>query len=110
MQRDFTYIDDIVNGIIASIDYAHGFDIFNLGNNSPVSLMKFIETLENSLGKKAKKNFLPMQQGEMVTTFADIEESQKKLNYHPKTSIQEGLEKFANWHQSYFNKNEMLCK
>jgi UDP-glucuronate 4-epimerase len=101
MKRDFTYIDDIVLGIYNALDLKSTFEIFNLGNNSPISLMDFIEVIENRLNKKAKKIFLPLQQGEMLNTFADIKESKEKLNFYPKTSIEKGMDIFISWYDNY---------
>ncbi|NGX34711.1 MAG: UDP-N-acetylglucosamine 4-epimerase [Candidatus Anoxychlamydiales bacterium] len=98
MQRDFTYIDDIVAGTIAAIDKAKTFEIFNLGNNSPISLMDFISIIEKKIGKKAIKSFKPFQKGEMLSTYADIQTSIEKLNFNPKTNIEDGMGKFVDWY------------
>ncbi len=97
MQRDFTYIDDIVDGIIAAIDYEAPFEIFNLGNNKPEELLKMIQLIESHLGKKATLDMLPMQPGEIQTTFADITKAEKLLGFSPKISLEEGVDKFINW-------------
>lgn len=102
MQRDFTYIDDIVEGIKSALDYKTNFEVFNLGNNKPEELMKMIRLLEEHLGKKAKLEMLPMQPGEIQTTFADITKAQKFLNFAPKISLEEGLEKFTKWYTSTY--------
>lgn len=107
MKRDFTYIDDIVQGITAAIDLGAPCEIFNLGNNRPVELMYFIELLEKALGKKAVKQMLPMQAGEVLETFADIEKSQKLLGFNPTVSIEEGIERFIRWFSDYSSKHEM---
>lgn len=101
MERDFTYIDDIVLGIKAAIDRNSAFDIYNLGNNKPESLMTLVDLLEKKLNKPAKKSFKDMQPGDVVKTFADIEESRKKLNFYPKTSLEEGIDKFISWFKNY---------
>ncbi len=101
MQRDFTYIDDIVEGTTAAIDYAGECEIFNLGNNEPVALMDFISLIEKGLGKEAIKNFTSMQQGDVTMTYADISRSQQLLGYQPKTSIQQGLTHFLKWYKDY---------
>lgn len=98
LRRDFTYIDDIVSGIMAAIDLEAKNALFNLGNCSPIEVNHLVATLEQLLGKKANKHFLPMQLGDVTETFADITASQEQLNYHPKTSIEEGLKKFVAWY------------
>ena len=102
MKRDFTYIDDIVAGIISSLKKSYPYEIFNLGNNQPIELEYFIETLEKHLGKKAKKELLPMQAGDVAETFADIDKSKEKLNFLPKISIEEGIKKFLDWYREYY--------
>lgn len=108
MLRDFTYIDDIVHGIELVIDKApkgeDTYKIYNIGNNKPERLMYFIETLENAIGKKAKKEFLPMQPGDVYQTYADISELEKDFGFKPKTSIEDGLKKFADWYKEYYGK------
>lgn len=96
--RDYTYIDDIVAGIIASLDYHQtGYEIFNLGGGSPVTLKEMISTIEEVLGKKAKINQLPMQPGDVDKTISDISKAKKLLGYHPATSFKEGIRKFIAW-------------
>ncbi|ABR56001.1 NAD-dependent epimerase/dehydratase [Methanococcus aeolicus Nankai-3] len=97
MERDFTYISDVVDGIISSIEKDFDYEIFNLGNSRPVKLMYFVELLEKYLNKEAEKNFLPMQDGDVLRTYADLNKSSKLLNYNPKVSIEEGLKRFCNW-------------
>lgn len=108
MLRDFTYIDDIVHGIELVIDKApkgeDPYKIYNIGNNKPERLMYFIETLENAIDKKAKKEFLPMQPGDVYQTYADISELEKDFGFKPKTSIEDGLKKFADWYKEYYGK------
>ena len=101
MQRDFTYIDDIVAGITSAIDLEAPLEIFNLGNHNPVPLLRFVEILEDALQKKAKKIFKPMQLGDVPETFADIEYSQKKLGFYPRVSLEEGIPKFIMWYRKY---------
>ena len=119
MQRDFTYIDDIVEGVIRVLDKPATanpqFDkinpdpatswapyrIFNIGNNRPASLMAYIEALELALGKKAAKNFLPMQDGDVQATHADITELQHAVDYAPQTQVAEGVRCFAEWYRGY---------
>ena len=101
LSRDFTYIEDIIDGIILSINHNYTFEIFNLGNNKPVNLMDVLKILENNLGQKAKIKFSDLQLGDVKDTSADIEYSKEKLGYNPKTSIDKGLKKFIDWYQSY---------
>ncbi len=101
LERDFTYIDDIINGILGVIKLSNNQNkkhrIYNLGNNKPVKLKYFVEILEKNLGKKAIIELAPMQKGDVYKTFADIKESQNDFNYNPQTSIEVGLEKFTSW-------------
>ncbi len=102
LQRDFTFIDDIVEGIIGLIDLPpQGHALYNIGNNHPVSLGKFIETLETLIGKKAVKIMKPMQQGDVVSTYADISALHKRTGYVPRTGISEGLKEFIDWYREY---------
>ncbi len=101
MMRDFTYIDDIVDGIVSAVDLESPLKIFNLGNHQPVELLKFVEILENSIGKKAVKIFKPMQLGDVTSTFADIERSQQDLKFFPKTSLEVGVPLFVEWYKKY---------
>jgi len=103
MKRDFTYVDDIVSGIVASLDKSYPCEIFNLGNSNTVDLMYFIERIEKELGKKAIKKMMPMQKGDVAETFADISKAQKMLGFRPKTSVDEGIKKFINWYKKYYN-------
>jgi len=98
MLRDFTYIDDIVQGTIAAIvKPLPGHEVFNLGNHSPVALKDFVSILEECLGKKAKIELFPMQAGDVESTYADISKGENLLDFHPKTSLKEGLSKFTAW-------------
>ncbi len=91
LERDFTYVDDIVEGVIKSIDVCSGFEIINLGNNQPIKLMDFIETLEEEIGIKANKNKVGMQKGDVEKTFADISKAEKLLDFNPKTKSLNGI-------------------
>jgi len=120
MKRDFTYIDDIVEGVLRVLDRPAaadpGFDasvpdparsnapyrIYNIGNNRPVALMHFIETLERELGRKAEKRFLPMQDGDVPATYADIDALQCDCGFAPRTGIEEGIARFVNWYREYY--------
>jgi len=97
MRRDFTYIDDIVGGILASIKHCSGYEIYNLGESSPVRLDKLIITIETALGKKAIINRLPQQPGDVEQTYADITKAKDKLGYNPQVLIDVGIGKFVEW-------------
>lgn len=97
-KRDYTFIDEIVSGIIAALDYSKSrYEIINLGNNEPVELLKLVQMLEKVLGKKAIVNKLPEQLGDAPVTFADINKAQRILNYQPRTSLFNGLQKYVSW-------------
>jgi UDP-glucuronate 4-epimerase len=109
MYRDFTYIDDIVHGIKNMLcnppkenEYGDSYKIYNIGNNKPEKLMYFIETLEKAIGKQAKKEYLPMQPGDVYQTYADVSELVRDFDFKPNTSIEEGLKKFAEWYRKYY--------
>jgi UDP-glucuronate 4-epimerase len=102
MKRDFTYINDIVEGIILALENTNGYQIFNLGNNKPVELEYFIACLEKELGKEAVKNYLEMQAGDVLETFADIEHTKKVLGWEPKTSTEEAIKCFVEWYREYY--------
>ena len=120
MERDFTYIDDIIEGVIrvmnrvpdpnpqwssAKPDPATSvapFKLYNIGNNNPVKLLNLIAVLEEFLGKKAKKNFLPLQPGDVPATFADVENLIKDVDFKPSTPIEEGVKKFVDWYRGYY--------
>lgn len=109
MYRDFTYIDDIVQGIFNMINHppvksaeADPYIVYNIGNNKPEKLLYFVETLEKCLNKKAKKEFLPMQPGDVYQTYADISGIMKDFNFKPSTGIEEGLSKFVQWYKEYY--------
>lgn len=105
MRRDFTYIDDIVQGVLASMDRPVPYAIYNLGNSRAVDLLYFIECIEKALGKKAEKKMLPMQPGDVVETYADISESERDLGFQPTTRIEEGIARFISWYKSYYGIN-----
>ncbi len=120
MQRDFTYIDDIVEGVVRVIDTpakanptwsgAHPdpgtskapYKIYNIGNSSPVRLMDFIEAIESSIGKTAKKKFMPIQPGDVPSTYADVSDLIEDLGYKPNTDIKTGVENFVQWYREFF--------
>jgi len=119
MKRDFTYIDDIVDGLVRLIpgpsqpntlwsgmkpDPATSFApyrVFNIGNNRPIELLKFIELIEQELGKPAIKNFMPIQAGDVDTNFADIDDLANAVGYQPKTTVAQGVKSFIDWYKSY---------
>lgn len=101
MQRDFTYIDDIVSGVIAAIDRNDAYEIYNLGGGKTEELMDYVGAVEKACGKEGKKEFLPMQLGDVVSTSADISKAKNMLKYEPKTRIEEGVKKFVEWYRDY---------
>ena len=105
MERDFTYIDDIVNGVTKiiekNIDSREHYKIYNIGNNKTESLQDFIATIENAMGKKAIKEMYPMQQGDVPKTFADVDELIKDYKYSPGTDVKSGIDDFVRWHKNY---------
>ncbi len=120
MQRDFTYIDDIVEGVVRVADKIPEanpewsgdlpdpgtspapYRIYNIGNNNPVELMRFIEVLEEALGKKAKKNLLPLQPGDVPATYADVDDLIRDVGFKPSTPIEEGIKRFVEWYKGYY--------
>jgi UDP-glucuronate 4-epimerase len=106
LYRDFTYIDDIVEGIAKVIHKSPEnnppYNIYNIGNSSPVKLLDFIETIEKALGKEAVKEFHDMQPGDVYKTYADVSELEKNFGYAPHTSLKNGIGKFVNWYKSFY--------
>ena len=109
MMRDFTYIDDIIEGIVNILPHAPEVDdlgayykVYNIGNNQPEKLMDYIQALENALGKTAEKEYLPMQPGDVYQTYADVSDLIRDFDFKPNTSIQEGLNRFAEWFLPYY--------
>ncbi|MFP5269100.1 NAD-dependent epimerase [Coleofasciculus sp.] len=119
MQRDFTYVDDVVEGVVrvmgkipqpkASGNASPGskssapYKLYNIGNNQPIELLQLIETLEQSLGKTAVKNMLPMQPGDVPITYADVDDLIQDVGFRPNTPIEVGVEQFVQWYRSYYN-------
>lgn len=121
MRRDFTYVDDIVTGIRRLIPHIPTgnsswtgaqpdpgssfapYKIFNIGNNSPVELMEFIEAIEDALGKEAIKNYMPLQPGDVPATYANVEDLMNEVNFKPNTTIKEGVGNFIDWYKNYYN-------
>ncbi|MDY6861392.1 MAG: NAD-dependent epimerase [Thermodesulfobacteriota bacterium] len=120
MKRDFTYIDDIIEGMVRIMDkipepdpewdgkkpaphssYAP-FKIYNIGNNNPVELLEFINIIEKYLGRKVKKNFLPIQKGDVPATYADIDDLTKAIGFRPETKIEDGIKRFVEWYCSFY--------
>ena len=109
MSRDFTYVGDVVEGLIKVMQKPLTGDaenppyrLYNIGNNAPVRLGKFIETIEQAMGKKAEKIMLPLQQGDMKDTYADVTELMNDFAYRPKTSLEEGIGRFVQWYKEYY--------
>ena len=112
MSRDFTYVDDVVSCLVAAIERPPAPDatgvrhkIYNIGNNQPTPLLEFIAFIERSLGRKAKRSLVPVQPGEMVSTYADIAETQRDFGFQPSTPVALGIEEFARWFKSYHRVN-----
>ncbi len=121
MKRDFTYVDDIVEGVVRIVDRPPVADptwdpdtgdaskskapytVYNIGNSNPVRLMDFIQAIEESLGKEAKKEMLPIQPGDVPATFADTTPLEKEIGYKPATSVSDGIQRFINWYRDYYN-------
>jgi UDP-glucuronate 4-epimerase len=101
MRRDFTYITDIVDGVVAALEKNYPHEIFNLGDAHPAELLHFIGVLEKALGREAKKNLLPMQPGDVPVTAADIGASREKLGFAPKVRLEEGIPRFTAWYREY---------
>jgi UDP-glucuronate 4-epimerase len=97
MMRDFTYIDDIVSGIVAALDKCTGYDIYNLGESRPISVNDLVAALERALGKKATRQYLPLQPGDVDRTYADVTRAETRLGYKPATDIDTGLARFVCW-------------
>ncbi|MBF0606917.1 MAG: NAD-dependent epimerase [Candidatus Magnetobacterium sp. LHC-1] len=122
MVRDFTYIDDIIEGVVRITDrvaqpdphWSGGvstsfapYRLYNIGNNAPVALMRFIECIEDALGKKARKNFMAIQAGDVEETYADITDLERDVDFRPSTPIEVGIRAFVNWYTTYYQDNEM---
>lgn len=103
MERDFTYIDDIVDWVIRCIDNIFDYEVFNIWNDNVVQLEYMIELVEKNLWIKAQKNYMGMQPGDVPSTWADIKHTQEKLNWRPTTNIEEGVAKFIDWYKRYYN-------
>jgi UDP-glucuronate 4-epimerase len=120
MERDFTYIDDIIEGVVRvtvnppkpNEDYDKltpdpgssyaPYKVYNIGNNKPVQLMEFIQTLEKHLGKEAKKEYLPLQAGDVPKTYADVDDLIQNVGFKPETSIDEGIGRFVEWYRVFY--------
>ncbi len=124
MQRDFTYIDDVIEGVVHVLDnipksnpdwncdkpdsatsYAP-YRLYNIGNNVPVELLEFIETLEEKIGKKAKRNLMPMQAGDVQVTCADVDDLIRDVGFKPSTSLKEGISNFVDWYEDYYHEGK----
>jgi len=120
MKRDFIYIDDIITGVERIIDRipepnpswsgdspdpassCAPYRLYNIGNNNPVDLMQFISALENALGKKAEKQFLPLQPGDVPATYADVDDLEREVGFKPATPAEEGIRRFVDWYRCYY--------
>jgi UDP-glucuronate 4-epimerase len=120
MRRDFTYIDDVAEGVVRCLDVipapdptwsserpdpgasAAPYRLYNVGNNRPVELLRFIEILEACIGKPAIKHFVPLQAGDVLSTFADISDLEAEIGFRPRTTIEEGLERFVEWYREFY--------
>lgn len=112
MQRDFTYIDDVIEGVVRVMEKPPQsnsetsstvpYKIYNIGNNSPVELLTFIEVIEAEMGKKAVKNLLPMQPGDVPSTYADVDDLMTDVGFKPSTTIEEGIRQFVKWYRDYY--------
>lgn len=125
MQRDFTYIDDIVSGVIQVMDKIPQpksvelpnaevsrapYKIYNIGNNQPIELLHFIEVLERCLGKKAQKNLLPIQAGDVPTTYADVDDLVRDTGFRPNTPVEVGVERFVRWYCAYYQIEPQIAR
>ncbi len=122
-RRDFTYVDDIAAGVVRALDKVAApdpdwnadepdparssapFRLYNIGNSQPVELMRYIEVLENYLGRKAEKNLLPMQPGDVPDTFADVDDLVAEVGYRPSTPVEVGVVRFVEWYLDYYKVN-----
>ena len=120
MRRDFTYVDDIVEGVARLLPHVAQPDsqwsgeapdpassyapyrVYNIGNNSPVKLLDFVEAIEESLGKKAEKHFMPLQDGDVVATYADVQDLMKAVDFKPSTDLRVGVQRFVDWYREYY--------
>jgi len=109
MQRDFTYIDDVIEGVVrvmrrapVSVEANAPYKLYNIGNNRPVSLARFIEVVETALGQTAQKNFLPMQPGDVPITYADVDDLIRDVGFRPTTPIETGMARFVEWYEAYY--------
>lgn len=119
MKRDFTYIDDVVEGIVRLLDYLPKpvaddkdisskarYKLYNIGNHSPVELLTFIELIEKAMGKPAEKIMKPMQPGDVVATYADVDDLMRDIGFKPSTPIEEGIQQFVDWYQEYYGRQQ----
>jgi UDP-glucuronate 4-epimerase len=107
MQRDFTYIDDIIEGVVRVMHKLPQteqapYKLYNIGNNNPVELLTFIEVIEEAMGKTAQKNFLPIQPGDVYSTFADVDDLMQDVGFKPTTHIEQGIDRFVQWYQGFY--------
>jgi UDP-glucuronate 4-epimerase len=104
-RRDFTFVDDIISGVIASMDKPYEYEIFNLGGNSTVELSHFVDVIEDTIGKKAIRQYRELPPGDVPETVADVSKAQKMLGYDPQTRVEQGIPKFWEWYKEYYHVN-----
>ena len=108
LRRDFTYIDDIVEGFVQAVHTPLGYEIINIGNGHPVKLLEFVELLEAQLGRPADRNLLPMQQGDVYETYADTTKAKELLGFTAKTDLADGMQVFVDWYQQYYQSQQTI--
>ena len=105
MSRDFTYVEDIVDGILKVIDTPSDCKVYNIGNNAPVQLLDFVKILEKAIGKDAEKNFMDMQDGDVKSTYADVSGLMNDFGYKPATNLADGIDEFVKWYKAFYEKS-----
>ena len=108
--RDYTYIDDIVEGVLAALEVDIACDVFNLGNKQPKKVMELVQLIEQGLNKKAILHYLPMQAGDVLSTCANVEKSEQQLSYYPKTQLEKGVTNFLAWFNNYHQSNKLTIE
>ena len=104
MQRDFTYVSDIVEGLLRVIEcQPPGYRLYNIGNSAPVPLLEFVRAMERAFGRRARRRYLPLQKGDVVATHADVEDFWRLTGFRPRTPVVEGVAKFVTWYREYYS-------